>query len=143
MTAIVTAEDAEEATKYGRLLQVAVKETESFFKGVKSQIDDIKKKMDELQQQQKELEKSLTPIRQRLGLTGARKEKGAPAPENPDMAALRVAADAARKALEDKAADRLKADPDGAVLLQKRDELKAKMAELHGAAHASKAERKP
>ena len=43
LTAIVTAEDAEEATKYGRLLQVAVKETEAFFKGVKSTIDDIKK----------------------------------------------------------------------------------------------------
>ena len=43
LTAIVTAEDAEEATKYGRLLQVAAKETEAFFKGVKSTIDDIKK----------------------------------------------------------------------------------------------------
>jgi hypothetical protein len=43
LTAIVTAEDAEEATKYGRLLQVAVKETEGFYKTVKSQIDDIKR----------------------------------------------------------------------------------------------------
>ena len=43
VTVIETAEQAEEATKFGRLLQTAVKETETFFKGVKSQIDDIKK----------------------------------------------------------------------------------------------------
>lgn len=43
LTAIETAEQAEEATQYGRLLQTAAKETETFFKGVKSQIDDIKK----------------------------------------------------------------------------------------------------
>ena len=37
------AEAAEEATKIGRLLQVASKETETFFKGVKIQVDAIKK----------------------------------------------------------------------------------------------------
>jgi len=36
-------ESAEEATKHGRLLQVAVKETEEFFKGIKQQIDKLKK----------------------------------------------------------------------------------------------------
>ena len=43
LTAITTGEEAEEATKFGRLLQTAAKETEAFFKTVKSQIDDIKK----------------------------------------------------------------------------------------------------
>ena len=43
LTVVDTAEKAEEATQYGRLLQAAAKETETFFKGVKSQIDDIKK----------------------------------------------------------------------------------------------------
>ncbi len=43
LTDIDTAEQAEEATQYGRLLQMAAKETEAFFKTVKSQIDDIKK----------------------------------------------------------------------------------------------------
>lgn len=40
---IESTEQAEEATQYGRLLQTATKETEAFFKKVKSQIDDIKK----------------------------------------------------------------------------------------------------
>ena len=43
LTVITTGEEAEEATKFGRLLQTAAKETEAFFKTVKSQIDDIKK----------------------------------------------------------------------------------------------------
>jgi len=43
VTVIETAAQAEEATQYGRLLQTAARETETFFKGVKSQIDDIKK----------------------------------------------------------------------------------------------------
>ncbi len=43
LTVIETAEDAEQATQYGRLLQVATKETEAFFKSIKSTIDDIKK----------------------------------------------------------------------------------------------------
>ena len=43
VTVIETAEQAEDATKLGRLLQNGVKEEEGFFKSVKSQIDDIKK----------------------------------------------------------------------------------------------------
>jgi hypothetical protein len=43
LTVVETTEQAETATQYGRLLQTAAKETETFFKGVKSQIDDIKK----------------------------------------------------------------------------------------------------
>lgn len=43
LTVIETADQSEEATQYGRLLQTAAKETEAFFKTVKSQIDDIKK----------------------------------------------------------------------------------------------------
>ena len=42
VTVIETAAQAEEATQYGRLLQTAAKETETFFKGVKTQIDSIK-----------------------------------------------------------------------------------------------------
>ena len=43
ITEIDSAEAAEDATKIGRLLQVASKETETFFKGVKIQVDAIKK----------------------------------------------------------------------------------------------------
>ena len=43
LTVVETTEQAETATQYGRLLQTAAKETEAFFKTVKSQIDDIKK----------------------------------------------------------------------------------------------------
>ena len=43
ITAINSAEDAEAVAKFGRLLQVAVKESEDFFKGVKVQVDAIKK----------------------------------------------------------------------------------------------------
>jgi hypothetical protein len=42
LTAIETAEQAEEATQYGQVLQNGTKEMEVFFKGVKSQIDSIK-----------------------------------------------------------------------------------------------------
>lgn len=43
VTEINSAEDSESVTAFGRLLQVATKETEEFFKGIKSQIDLIKK----------------------------------------------------------------------------------------------------
>lgn len=43
LTVIETAEQAEEATQYGRTFQNGLKEMEVFFKGIKSQIDDIKK----------------------------------------------------------------------------------------------------
>ena len=42
LTAIETAEQAEEATQFGRLLQNGKVEIETFFKGIKSQIDSIK-----------------------------------------------------------------------------------------------------
>ena len=42
LTAIETADQAEEATQYGRVLQNGTKEMEVFFKGIKSQIDSIK-----------------------------------------------------------------------------------------------------
>lgn len=40
---VESAEDAAEATKFGRLLQVGKTETEAYFKGIKVQIDAIKK----------------------------------------------------------------------------------------------------
>ena len=43
IVSVDTAEQAEAATNLGRLLQTATKETEAFFKTIKSQIDDIKK----------------------------------------------------------------------------------------------------
>ena len=43
LTVIETAEQAEEATQLGRTFQTGLKEMESFFKVIKSQIDDIKK----------------------------------------------------------------------------------------------------
>jgi hypothetical protein len=42
LTTITNAEDEEVATQHGRLLMAALKETETFFKGVKVQIDSIK-----------------------------------------------------------------------------------------------------
>lgn len=42
VTAITTAEQAEEATKLGRLLQVSQKEVEAFYKPIKSGIDALK-----------------------------------------------------------------------------------------------------
>jgi hypothetical protein len=43
LTVISSGEQAQEAANFGRLLQAATKETEAFYKSVKSQIDDIKK----------------------------------------------------------------------------------------------------
>jgi hypothetical protein len=43
LTVIETAEQAEEATQYGRTFQNGLKEMEAFFKTIKQQIDDIKK----------------------------------------------------------------------------------------------------
>lgn len=43
LTVIETAEQAEEATQYGRTFQNGLKEMEAFFKAIKQQIDDIKK----------------------------------------------------------------------------------------------------
>ena len=107
-------------------------------------LDDLQKKMNDLQQQQREIEKSLGPIRQRLGLQGARGEKGgAPAAENPEFATRRTDAEAARKALEDKITERIKADPEGAKLLQQRDDLNTKLSELRGRGKERKAERQP
>jgi len=42
ITAINSAEDAEQATNFGRLLQAATREAETFYKGFKSQVDAIK-----------------------------------------------------------------------------------------------------
>ena len=107
-----------------------------------AQIAELQNKMNDLQKQRAELEKSLWPIRQRLGLQGGRGEKGgAPASANPEVAALRATADAAQKALDDKITELVKADPDGAKLLQQRDELNAKMNDLREHARERKADR--
>ena len=42
VTSVSTAEDAEEVTRFGRLLQAATGEAEKFYKGYKQQIDAIK-----------------------------------------------------------------------------------------------------
>lgn len=100
LTAIVTPEDAEEATKFGRLLQTAVKETETFFKGVKSQIDDIKKPV--LQAEKDDIGPYNTE-KARLGglLTTYQAEERRKREE-----AERVAREAAQKAAEEEAIQR-------------------------------------
>ena len=108
-----------------------------------AQLDDVQNKLTALQKQRGELEKSLWPIRQKLGLADGRGKKDGAATENPDITALRAAADAARKAIEDKMTERLKADPDGAKLLQERDTLNAQMNALRERGGKLKAERQP
>ena len=107
-----------------------------------AQMDDLKKKMGELQQQQRDLEKKLMGISQRL--EPARGERGAATTSgDPALATLRAEAAAARKALEDKIMERIKADPEGAKLLQERNDLAAKVqtSREHGQEH--RAERQP
>ena len=94
-----------------------------------AQIDDLKKKASDLQQQQRDLEKQLAGIAQRMGMLPGRGDRGA-APAavsvDPAIVTLRTEVEAANKALEDKITERIKADPEGAKLLQERDELNAK-----------------
>ncbi len=93
-----------------------------------TQIEDLQKKVIEMQQQQRTLEKQLTVVAQRVGLHPSRGERGAaPAPAvDPALIALRKTADAARMNLEEKMEERVKADPEGAKLMQERDELISK-----------------
>ncbi len=64
LTVIESQEQAEEATKLGRLLQTGVKEAEIFFKGIKVQIDSIKKPVLEAE---KEDTDRLTAEKNKLG----------------------------------------------------------------------------
>jgi len=113
-----------------------------------TQIDDLQKKMVELQQQQRDLEKKLMGVAQRMGLRPARTERGvAPAaatpPEDPAFTALRTAAETTRKALEDKITERIKADPEGAKLIQQREELIAKAKTMTERGQEHRPERQP
>jgi len=100
---------------------------------VLAQMEELKTKMGELQQQQRDLAKKLMSISQRLEPQPARGERGvAPATSgDPALATLRAEAAAAHKAVEDKIMERLKADPEGAKLLQERNELIAKFQATH------------
>lgn len=64
ITVIETPEQAEAATQYGRTLQNGLKEMETFFKGIKSQIDEIKKPV---LQAEKDDSGPLTQEKSRLG----------------------------------------------------------------------------
>ncbi len=95
-----------------------------------AQMDDARNKIAELQKQLADAEKSLGPVRQRLGLGGPGKkghDGAAPgaATDNAEIKALRQTATAARKALDDKIVERVKADPDGAKLLAERQQIEA------------------
>jgi hypothetical protein len=91
----------------------------------------------------KEAEKSLGSISERLGLAaGKGRKEGGAAGENPEIAALRQAAQAAQKALEDKMAERLRADPEGARLLAEREEIQRQISELRQQAQGRKEGRK-
>ena len=100
---------------------------------VLAQMEELKTKMGELQQQQRDLAKKLMSISQRLEPQPARGERGtAPATSgDPALATLRAEAAAAHKAVEDKIMERLKADPEGAKLLQERNELISKFQATH------------
>lgn len=95
-----------------------------------AQMDDARSKIAELQKQLGDAEKSLGPVRQRLGLGGPGKkghDDTAPgaATENAEVKALRQTAAAARKALDDKILERVTADPEGAKLLAERQQIEA------------------
>ena len=97
-----------------------------------AQVDDLQKKALELQQQQRDLDRKLMAATQRMGLQLAGTNRtdasaASAAPTDPAFAALREAAEKARKALDDKFMERIKADPDGARLLQQREDLMAKV----------------
>jgi chromosome segregation ATPase len=95
-----------------------------------AQYEEIQKKTQELQQQARELETKMAGVRQRLGQQAARGELTPPTPKDPELAAMRKEAEVARKTLEDALISRIKADPEGAKLLQEREELKAKIEAL-------------
>jgi len=95
-----------------------------------NQMDENKTKITELQIQLKDMEKSLGPVAQKLGLTEARGKREAGTPEDADVAALRKTADEARKAVENKARERLSADPEGGKILFEIDVLSAKIKDL-------------
>jgi len=108
-----------------------------------AQMEDLRNKVGEMQKQLQDLEKSLIPIGQRLGLVLGRGDKGRGEPasgvsENADIAALRQAAEAARKALEDKVTERIKADPEGAKLLEERQQLQTQISEFRKGAGEQK-----
>ncbi len=90
----------------------------------------------------KDAEKSLRSIKERLGLTGSKgKRTEGAADKNAEVAALRLAAHAAQKALEDKRLERLKADPDGTRLVAEREQIQRQLEELLRQARAGKERR--
>jgi len=108
-----------------------------------ARIEEIKATMANLEKELKEAEKSLGSISERLGLAaGKGRKEGGAAGENPEIAALRQAAQAAQKALEDKMAERLRADPEGARLLAEREEIQRQISELRQQAQGRKEGRK-
>ena len=110
-----------------------------------TQIEDLQKKMAELQQQQRDLEKKLMPIAQRMGFQPGRGGREATPALSVDATfdTLRTDAETARKALENKITERLKADPEGAKLLQERDELAATFQAPRERGQDRKPERQP
>lgn len=107
--------------------------TDSEGSQILAQMEDLKKKQSDLVQQQRDLERKLIGVAQRMGLQPSRGEHGAApaATVDPAFMALRTSAESARKALEDKIAERLKADPEGGKLLKQRDDLIAKYQATH------------
>ena len=98
-----------------------------------AQMDETRAKINEMQTQLREMEKSMQPVRQKLGLAFAGGREAAMATtENADLAPLRQAMETARKALEEKTNERIKADPEGAKLMGELQEMRAKMQELSG-----------
>jgi chromosome segregation ATPase len=119
------AETAETARKAMEDKTKAVLKADAEAGPIMTQLEDLQKKMAELQQQQRDLEKQLGPVAQRLGIAAGRGDKIATAPTDPELATLRADAEAAHKALEDKVTELIKADAEGAKLLQDRDALNA------------------
>ena len=96
---------------------------------------DLGKQAEDLRAQMTQVERGLSAVRQRLGLT----DRGLFKDE--EYAKLTEASMAANKALEAKASEILKADAEGAQLLQQREALNAKIAELGGRSRERKTER--
>lgn len=88
---------------------------------------DAQKQFAELEARRHALDRDLQAVRMRLGLVPGR---GPGDGTDPEIRALMSAADAARKAVEAKGLEKMKADPDGAALLAQLEEKRAQRAAL-------------
>ena len=101
-------------------------------------MDAAKTKLTELEHQLKDLEKNLGPVRQRLGLAGGRGKEGGLGSGDADVAGLRKAAEDARRAVDAKIRDKVRADPDGARIMEEMDKTATRIKDLETQLRGSK-----